>query len=214
VVLSYAQSVDGSIAGRCRERIRLSDPESMRLTYAIRTLCDTILVGIGTILADDPRLTVKQVDGPNPHPIVLDTRLRTPETARLLQHPDVRPWLIHGPGAPLERIQALTRAGGAPVACATAADRRIDLAALMRWLAGQGVGSIMVEGGARVITSFIRQQLADVITVTICPRLVGGLPVIDAGELSRSLDLHLDEPFYQALGRDLVLWAHPRWTGT
>ncbi len=84
VVLSYAQSVDGSIAGRNRERIRLSGAESMRLTYGIRALCDTILVGIGTVLADDPQLTVKEIEGPSPRPIVLDTHLRTPLGARLI----------------------------------------------------------------------------------------------------------------------------------
>jgi riboflavin-specific deaminase-like protein len=212
VVLSYAQSVDGSIAGRNRERIRLSGPESMQLTYSIRTMCEVILVGIGTILADDPRLTVKEVDGPNPHPIVLDTHLRTPQTARLLQCPDVRPWLIHAPEAPPERALTLTRSGADPVACPTAADGRIDLTALMRWLAGQAVNSVMVEGGARVITSFLRQQLADVMIVTISPRLLGGLPVIDAAEPEPALDLHLNQPFYQVLGRDLVIWDCPRWT--
>jgi riboflavin-specific deaminase-like protein len=211
VVLSYAQSVDGSIAGRRREPIRLSGPESMRLTYSIRALCDTILVGIGTVLADDPRLTVQQVPGSNPHPIVLDTRLRTPEAARLLRRPDVRAWLIHAPGVPVERIRAMIQAGADPVACVTAADGRIDLPTLMRWLADQRINSIMVEGGARVITSFIRHQLADVVIVTISPRLVGGLPVIEASESNRALELYLDEPFYQPLGRDVVLWAQPRW---
>jgi 3,4-dihydroxy 2-butanone 4-phosphate synthase/GTP cyclohydrolase II len=211
VVLSYAQSVDGSIAGRNRERLCLSGPESMHLTYSIRALCNTILVGIGTLLSDDPRLTVKQVQGPNPHPIVLDTRLRTPEAARLLQRPDVRPWLVHDPAAPPGRVRALIRAGAEPVACPTGPDGRIELIALMRWLADQGVNSIMVEGGARVITSFIRQQLVDLIIVTISPRLVGGLPVIDASGSNRAFDLHLDESFYQPLGRDLILWGRPRW---
>lgn len=212
VVLSYAQSIDGSIAGRNRERIRLSGPESMRLTHSIRAVCDTIMVGIGTLLADDPRLTVSRVPGPNPHPIVLDTRLRTPETARLLQRPDVRPWLIHDPEAPLERIRTLARAGADPVPCPTGADGRIDLATLMHRLAGRAVNSVMVEGGARVITSFIRQQIADVIIVTISPRLVGGLPAIDPDGSNPALDLHLDESFYQPFGRDLVLWGRPRWS--
>jgi 3,4-dihydroxy 2-butanone 4-phosphate synthase/GTP cyclohydrolase II len=211
VVLSYAQSVDGSIAGRNRERLRLSGPASMHLTYSIRALCDTILVGIGTLLADDPRLTVKHVQGANPHPIVLDTRLRTPAAARLLQHPDARPWLVHDPATPSERVLALRRAGADPVACPTDADGRIDLAALMRWLAGRGVKSLMVEGGARVITSFIRSQLVDLIIVTISPRMVAGLPVIDPDVADRAFDLHIDESFYEPLGRDLVLWGRPRW---
>jgi 3,4-dihydroxy 2-butanone 4-phosphate synthase/GTP cyclohydrolase II len=211
VVLSYAQSIDGSIAGRDRERLQLSGPESMHLTCSIRTLCDTILVGIGTLLADDPRLTVKHLHGPNPHPIVLDTHLRTPASARLLQRPEARPWLVHAPETQPERIRTLREAGAEPIACATGADGRIDLAAFMRWLAGRGVNSVMVEGGARVITSFIRLQLADVIVVTISPRLVGGLPVIAPDGSDRMLDLHLDESFYQPLGRDLVVWGRPRW---
>jgi 3,4-dihydroxy 2-butanone 4-phosphate synthase/GTP cyclohydrolase II len=211
VVLSYAQSVDGSIAGRDRERLRLSGPESMHLTYSIRTLCDAILVGIGTLLADDPNLTAKQATGPNPHPVVLDTRLRTPETARLLRRPDVRPWLVHDPAVPGDRIRTVRRAGADPVACATGADGRIDLDALMHWLAGRGVTSVMVEGGAKVITSFIRAQLVDLIIVTISPRLVGGLPVIDPAGSNRALDLHLEEFYCQPLGRDLVVWSRPLW---
>ncbi|MGE5255923.1 MAG: RibD family protein [Hyphomicrobiales bacterium] len=211
VVLSYAQSVDGSIAGRRRERIRLSGPESMRMTYFIRTLCDTILVGIGTILADDPRLQVKEVTGPAPRPIVLDTRLRTPEEARLLQRPGTRPWLVHDPQASASRAQALIAAGAEPVPCATAVDGRIDLPVLMHWLAGRSVNSVMVEGGARVITSFIRHRLVDAIIITISPQLLGGLPVIDAEESGGTVDLQLGETYYQALGRDLVLWALPQW---
>jgi riboflavin-specific deaminase-like protein len=212
VVLTYAQSIDGSIAGRRRERIRLSGAESMHLTYSIRTLCDAILVGIGTILADDPRLTAKPADGPHPHPIVLDTRLRTPPAARLLQRPDVRPWLIHAPDVPSERIRQLTRSGADPLPCSVAADGRIDLPALMLGLADRAVNSVMVEGGARVITSFLRQRLADAVIVTISPQLLGGLPVIDPDGLDRTLDFRLDQPFYQILGRDLVIWSCPRWT--
>jgi len=211
VVLSYAQSVDGSIAGPQRERVRLSGPESMRLTHIIRTLCDTILVGIGTVLADDPHLTVKQVPGSNPHPIVLDTHLRTPEKARLLQRPGARPWLIHGPGAPPSRAPALIAAGGEPVPCVTGEDGRIHLGSLMRWLAEHSINSVMVEGGARVITSFIRHQLADTVVITISPRLLGGLPVIDAGTSQERIDLHLEDAFYQTLGRDFILWARPPW---
>lgn len=211
VVVSYAQSVDGSIAGPKRERVRLSGPESMQLTYTIRTLCDTILVGIGTVLADDPNLTVKQVPGKNPQPIVLDTRLRTPEKACLLHRPDARPWVIHGPGAPPSRAQALIAAGAEPVPCLTGVDGRIHLGSLMQWLADHAINSVMVEGGARVITSFIRHRLADMVVITISPRLLGGLPVIDAGASDGGLDLQLEGAFYQSLGRDFILWARPQW---
>jgi riboflavin biosynthesis pyrimidine reductase len=93
-----------------------------------------------------------------------------------------------------------------------AADGRIDLPALMLGLADRAVNSVMVEGGARVITSFLRQRLADAVIVTISPQLLGGLPVIDPDGLDRTLDFRLDQPFYQILGRDLVIWSCPRWT--
>jgi riboflavin biosynthesis pyrimidine reductase len=70
----------------------------------------------------------------------------------------------------------------------------------------------MVEGGARVITSFIRQQLADVLVVTISPQLLGGLPVIDPEESAEAVDLQFGEASFQTLGRDLVLWARPHWS--
>jgi 3,4-dihydroxy 2-butanone 4-phosphate synthase/GTP cyclohydrolase II len=171
-----------------------------------------ILVGIGTILADDPRLAAKQADSRLPHPIVLDTGLRTPPAARLLQRPGVRPWLIHAPAVSPERIRRLSRSGADPLPCSVATDGRIDLSALMRILADRAVNSVMVEGGARVIISFLRQRLADALTVTFSPQLLGGLPVIDAHDLDRTLDLRLDQPCYQILGRDIVIWSCPRWT--
>jgi riboflavin biosynthesis pyrimidine reductase len=72
----------------------------------------------------------------------------------------------------------------------------------------------MVEGGARVITSFIREQLADVVVITISPQLRGGLPVIERSAFNGGLDVQLDGAFYQSLGRDLILWARPEWAAT
>ena len=211
IVLSYAQSVDGSIAGRRRERVRFSGPESMQLTYAIRALCDTILVGIGTLLADDPRLAVQEPGRRSPQPVVLDTHLRTPVRSRLIERKDTRAWLIHGPDAPADRLATLHRAGAEPVACSTGADGRIDLPELARRLATRSVDSIMVEGGARVITNFIRHRLVDLFVITISPQLLGGLPVIDPTETVETFGLHFTQAVFMPLGRDVVLWARPRW---
>ncbi len=212
VVLSYAQSVDGSIAGRNRERMQLSGRDSMRLTYTIRALCDTILIGIGTVLADNPRLTVKEVKGRNPQPIVLDTRLRTPVASHLVARPDTRAWLIHGPEASPFRARDLMQAGAEPLPCVTGVDGRIDLAALMKLLGNHAVNSVMVEGGARVITSFVRQQLVDLLIVTISPKWIGGLPVVDGLDAKAEFGLRLVDPFFQPLGEDVILWARSTWS--
>lgn len=211
VVLSYAQSVDGSIAGRNRERIRLSSPESMALTHEIRALCDGILIGIGTLLSDDPQLTVTHARGPHPQPVVLDTHLRTPPAARLVRRPDTRPWILHKPGLPESRVQVLQAAGAEPLPCSAGADGWIDLVSALALLADRQVNRLMVEGGARVITSFIRQQVADLFIITISPQFVGGLPVLDADAAGVAVHLQFEEAFYQTMGRDLILWARPGW---
>ena len=202
VVLSYAQSVDGSIAGRrsgsaCASaaRNRCSSPTPFA------TLCDTILVGIGTVLADDPRLTVQEPGRRSPQPVVLDTHLRTPVSSRLIERRDTRAWLIHGPDAPAERLAALRQAGAEPVACPTGGRRshRSPGAGCGGWRQ-RSVDSIMVEGGARVITNFIRHRLVDLFVITISPQMLGGLPVIDPTETVETFGLHFTQAVFTPLG--------------
>jgi hypothetical protein len=130
ITISYAQSVDGSIAFKNRQPIHLSGPESSVLTHQIRASCDAILIGIGTLLADDPRLTVRLTEGNNPQPLILDTRLRTPLNARLVKRSDLSPWTINAKVNPGNRTLALKKAGAAPLPCDTAQDGKIDLYAL------------------------------------------------------------------------------------
>src|SRR5690606_10285843 len=94
VTLSYAQSLDGSIAIRSGEPLVLSGPESLCFTHHLRSIHDGILVGIGTVLSDDPQLTVRHCEGESPQPIVLDSQLRIPSTARLCCLPDKRCWVL------------------------------------------------------------------------------------------------------------------------
>ncbi len=84
VTLSYAQSLDGSITARRGEPLAISGPESLEMTHRLRAEHDAILVGIGTLLADDPRLSVRLVAGADPQPIIVDSRLRFPLNARIL----------------------------------------------------------------------------------------------------------------------------------
>ena len=211
ITISYAQSVDGSIASSNRQPIRLSGPESLVLTHQIRAGCDAVLIGIGTILADDPRLTVRLVKGSNPQPIILDTHLRTPPNAKLVKQSNPSPWLINEADGRGNRIAALKKAGAIPITCVTAQDGKIDLYALMAKLADMQINSIMVEGGAQVITSFINSQLVDQFIITVSPRLVGGLQVIDSKDLKTETNLTLDQISYQHLGDDLIMWARPDW---
>ncbi len=212
ITVSYAQSLDGSIATSGRQQMQLSGPESMRLTHQLRAYSQSILVGIGTVLADNPSLTVRLVEGKNPQPIILDTRLRTPPDANLVQRSDLSTWIVNGNHDPHDRNDTFKQKGITLIGCKQNDDGWIDLLALMDILARRQVNSIMVEGGARVITSFVKLKLADLFVITVSPKLVGGLPVIDARGFKTASSLKLTDVHYQRLGADLVVWARPDWS--
>lgn len=212
ITVSYAQSLDGSIATAGRQQMQFSGPESMRLTHQLRACCQSILVGIGTVLADNPSLTVRLVEGENPQPIILDTRLRTPPDTKLVRRSDLKTWIVNGNHDPLDPHGPFPPKAVTLINCKCDADGLIDLEALMDILARRQVDSIMIEGGARVITSFIKLKLVDLFVITVSPKLVGGLPVIDAREFKTASSLALTDVHYQRLGADLVVWARPDWS--
>lgn len=210
VTVSYAQSVDGSIATRNRQQLRLSGEQSMILTHRLRAACDGIVIGINTLLIDDPLLTVRLAEGPSPQPIVLDSRLRIPLRARLLERTDLDCWLACTAQSDADRIRAVVDRGAEVIRCRHDRLGRVDLPHLLRQLGERGIRSLMVEGGGQVITSFIEARLVDQLIITIAPRLVGGLPVLDR-PMDNGSRLDLDSLSYQPCGPDLILWARPQW---
>ena len=205
ITLSYAQSLDGSIAAGDGRPLALSSPPSLFRTHALRARHDGLLVGVGTILADDPLLTVRHAAGPDPQPIVLDTQLRTPMPARVLSNPR-RPWFVAGkPASPARRI-ALVAVGAQVVETARSIDGLIDLPAALRALAERGLRSIMVEGGSRVLRSFLAARLVDWVVITVAPVFAAGKPVLNpGGELPGIRFLG-----WESSGPDLVLWGDLR----
>ena len=210
VTLSYAQSLDGSIADRPGRPLTLSGDESMILTHGLRSSHEAILVGIGTVLADNPRLNVRLVSGNSPQPVIVDSRLRFPPYANLLRN-GRSPWIVTNEGADRERQEAL-EATGARVIRLPASNGLVDLTALLERLAEMGLNSLMVEGGAQIITSFLASRLVDQVILTIAPLLVGGLRVVDnLGYSSLRRFPRLSNLIYQRLGEDLVLMGEPDW---
>ena len=210
VTLSFAQSLDGSIATWNRKQLALSSRESMVLTHRIRAISDAIVIGINTLLADDPQLTVRLVEGPNPQPIVLDSNLRIPPTARLLNRSDQRCWLACIDSNSRQKRRRLEHLGAELLYCGADRTGRVNLPDLLDLLGQKGVKSLMVEGGSQVITSFIESRLVDKLIITIAPRLVGGLSALERPALENSFP-QLDSISYQHYGPDLVLWALPNW---
>ena len=222
VTLSYAQSLDGSIAARRGFPLQISGTESKQLTHQLRAIHDAILVGIGTVLADDPHLTVRHAQGKDPQPVILDSGLHFPAGAKLLRSRS--PWIATTGQADGNKARSLTAAGAVLLPVPADQTGWIHLPSLLARLYELGIESLMVEGGATVITSFLRQQLVDFAVLTIAPVFVGGLPAMQdiAGqnaERSAASPLSYDSfPKLQGLGiaqlgDDLIVWGKPEWPG-
>ena len=176
VTLKAAASLDGKIATFRGESKWITSAASRRLSRRLRAGADAILVGVGTVLADDPRLTAGGSARP-PLRVVLAPRFRPPRGARVLDG-SAPTLLVVAPGA-LRRA----RAAGLPKNISVLAvdtERRpgsngkIDLKILLRALAERGVLSLLVEGGGRVHTSFLESGLVDEVRLFLAPRFVGG----------------------------------------
>ncbi len=205
VTLTYAQSLDGSLTARRGQPLALSGPKSMQLTHQLRAAHGAILVGLGTVLADDPRLSVRLSPGDHPQPVILDSLLRTPTSARLVSEPVQPLWIATTEAAPQDRRNALLARGVRLLELPVCSDGGISLPALLAQLAKRGINSLMVEGGARVIASFLHQRLANQVLLTIAPCFVGGLAALESpisGEFPRLLGMQA-----QKLGEDLIVWG-------
>jgi riboflavin-specific deaminase-like protein len=186
VTLAYARSLDGSIAAKPGERTTLSGPESMAYTHRLRAEHDAILVGVGTVLVDNPRLTVRLVEGANPQPVVLDSWLRTPLDCALVASPVRQLWILCDVDAPNDRERALTDRGVRVLRVYWPAEQPARWPAILDALDSAGIASLMVEGGAQVIASLTRAGLFDRLSVTIAPvRLDGLRPQIGDGGAPR-----------------------------
>ncbi len=204
VTLCYAQSWDGSITTRPGESLGLSGLESLRLTHQLRSLHDGILVGIGTVLSDDPQLTVREWPGNNPQPIVLDSQLRMPPKARLCQREDKNCWVLTRSPDDNEfngNAEIITLPGDN--------DGRINLQQALELLWRKGIKHLMVEGGSQVITAFLKARLADALVLTIAPTLVGGYKAVGNLEIGCKSQLPQIRPLHsQMLGDDLIMWGN------
>jgi len=193
VTVKYAASLDGRIATRTGDSQWISSQASLRLAHKLRREHEAILVGIGTVIADDPQLTVRLVKGPNPIRIVVDTSLRIPETARLLSDADSHRTIIATTDrADLSRAPTLERLGaeilvlpsapraaggvsGGAASCSGDTGTRygVNLKSLLAALGQREMGSVLVEGGSAIITSLLAERSIDRLVVAIANKIIG-----------------------------------------
>jgi len=174
VLLKLAASIDGRIATARGESRWISGPAARRWVHELRNQVDAVMVGSGTVLADDPALTCRMRGGRDPLRVVVDGRLRISPRARIVRQRSRAATLIAvTASAPPARARALTRAG-AEVMVVPGRRGRVSLASLLRELAARGVVSVLIEGGGELAAAALRARLVDRLLVVTAPLVIGG----------------------------------------
>ncbi len=169
VTLVGAMTLDGKIASRSGDS-QISSNEDLRTLHRLRSKNDAVMIGIGTLLQDDPRLTVRLVNGRSPIRVIVDSSARTPPTSRIFKE---SPAVIIAvtKGAPRRRVEALRRAGARIL---RVGNNQINLLTLLTRLYRLGIKRVLLEGGGNLNWSMISNGLIDNITVTVAPMIIGG----------------------------------------
>jgi diaminohydroxyphosphoribosylaminopyrimidine deaminase/5-amino-6-(5-phosphoribosylamino)uracil reductase len=176
VIAKAATSLDGKIATRTGDSQWITGPKARGWVHRLRHQVDAILVGVGTVVADDPQLTTRLPGGKGQDPtrIILDSRLRLPLTAKIFTQQSSAPtWIVCTDAAPPDKVAAI-RSLGAEVLFTPAHQQRVDLTALLTLLGERRIHSLLVEGGAEVHGAFFEAGLVDKFHLFLAPKFIGG----------------------------------------
>ncbi|TFK56816.1 bacterial bifunctional deaminase-reductase [Heliocybe sulcata] len=222
VTLTFAQSLDAKIAGPGGRQVALSGKESMIMTHWMRTMHDGILVGIGTALNDDPQLNTRHLPQlpaattskyHAPHPIILDAHLRLSPTCKLLKNyqakKGLQPIVFCTEQHDKERLTTLLDAGAkVHITKRDESHRIVSIKDVLSILYREGIKSLMVEGGAQVISSFLslaKEGIVDTLVITVAPTLLGADAVGYGADILGSQVPKMKHVATEVVGRDVVM---------
>lgn len=209
VILNSAMTLDGKIATKTGSS-EISGPEDLLRVHKLRKELDSIMVGINTVLEDDPRLTIHKVPSEksdNPLRVVTDSRARTPLNSRVINE-DASTLIAVTEKASSQKLQDLKNVGENVDVVITGKDR-VDLSLLMDELARRGIRTLMLEGGSTLNYSMLRSGLVDEVRVCLAPMIAGGVKAktLVGGEgvdyMKDAFKLKLKKSY--SLGEDLIL---------
>lgn len=206
VILNAAMTLDGKIATHTGSS-EISGKEDLKRVHRLRRECDAIMVGINTVLIDNPRLTIHKIKADkseNPTRIVVDSKARTPPNSRILNK-EAPTIIAISKSAPKERIRKLSQ----KAKIITTGNKKVNLKKLMAELKKMGIKKLMLEGGSTLNFSMLKEGLVDEVRVAIAPMIVGGVKAktLVGGQgipyMKDAIKLQLKK--YHALGKDLIL---------
>jgi diaminohydroxyphosphoribosylaminopyrimidine deaminase/5-amino-6-(5-phosphoribosylamino)uracil reductase len=191
IVGQLGQSLDGRIATETGHSKYINGPAGLEHLHRLRALVDTVIVGVGTAVADNPQLTVRRVAGPHPVRVVIDPKGRLCADARLFADNGVRRVVITAQGSRCAPPR------GVEIIALPAVDGHIDPSAILAALAGRGLRRVLVEGGANTISRFLVAGCLDRLHVTVAPIILGGggpgliLPALERADDARRMPVRV-----------------------
>jgi len=171
VILNAAMTLDGKIATAARDS-RISSMKDLERVHKLRSKVDAILVGINTVLIDDPMLSARLVNGKNPARVIVDSRARIKLGSKIMRSCDKALTIIaSSERASKAKLQKIRSKGATPIVLGKS---NVDLAKLLSILKDKGINRLLVEGGGEINWSMLKNGLVDEIMVAVAPRIVGG----------------------------------------
>lgn len=215
VISKFAMTLDGKIATHTGHSKWITGEEARLHVHQLRNEVDSILVGIGTVLADNPTLTTRLPEGKgkNPIRIILDSQLRIPLASNVLNTSDAKTIIVTEKNVNPNKIAQLEKKG-VSIISVTKAENGLDLDEMLEALYNEGITDILVEGGGTVNGSFLRRGLINKYHVYIAPKIIGGIhsksPVLGDDLDSMDLATNLEFESYHQIGQDLMIVAYPK----
>ncbi len=218
VTLKLALSLDGRIASRTGASKWVTGPEARARVHLLRAQHDAVVIGVGTALADDPRLTVRDAPGHSPLRVIFDTKLRLPIAARLVQSArEIPTWVVCTTDASSAAEEQLVERGVEVLRAQPSSEGRIEPIGAFRMLAARGVVAAMIEGGAELAGSVLAGGVVDQLHAFIAPILLGprGRPgAVDwAGPATPAEAPAIANPQWEVCGVDAHVWGPIRYPG-
>ena len=216
VIAKYAMSLDGKIATHTGDSKWVTGPESRRVVHQMRRESDAVMVGVNTVLADDPQLTARDEDD-NPLPqqplrVVVDSRCRTPSNALIFKQPGAI-LIATSQEAVSDSVENLKRAGAEVLQLPAGQDGGVSIVALLEELGRSSVVSLLVEGGGTVLGSLFDSGLVDKVYAFLAPVIIGGAeaasPVRGQGADFMADAWKIDRAYLQPIGPDWLVVGYP-----
>jgi len=203
-ILNAAMTLDGKIATVAGDSM-ISCGADLDRIHRLRARVDAVMIGVGTVLADNPSLTVRRTRGKNPARVIVDSEARTPPTAKVLDG-SAKTIIAVTSRAPKQRVRGLLSAGAKVVLCGS---EKVCLPKLLKKLHAQGVRKLLLEGGSTLNWGMLNQGLVDEVQVAVAPRIVGGAAartlVGGEGFARVSKSIKLERLSVKRVGEDLLL---------